>query len=207
MQNIPVYVVGNKADLCTNVLNSMRGGHHGLHHHSHSYHKPSTSGHHHTVHHGHTDHDLTPAFKDLANLVKKQWKCNYLECSAKYNWRLMPIFRDIIRLIDANQLKLMDKPDHRDDHHRDSIKFSLSSSIRTRTTITDTPILLTTTTTTTATTTTSSSSNINRSNYGRNIGGSTTGASATVSTAAASVDQLENLSSFNDNKTTSCVII
>ena len=92
MQNIPVWIVANKADLCMNVLATMRG-HRDHHHHHH---------HHHHVHlHHHSAHeDLTPAFKELANLVKKQWKCSYIECSAKYNWRVVPIFRDIIKTIE-----------------------------------------------------------------------------------------------------------
>lgn len=103
MQNIPVFVVGNKADLCQSVLDSMRSGHHLIHHpqryHHYGQHKHGFNSAHHTE-------DLTPAFKDLANLVKKQWKCSYIECSAKYNWRIVPIFRDILRLIEINQLKL-----------------------------------------------------------------------------------------------------
>lgn len=209
MSNIPVYVVGNKADLCTSVLNNMRSSH--SHHSSHSRYSlypltyprfsgltlssfssshhhsswlstrtqrnthfnsssaaqqqqtqnqqpnqqpnqqqtqqqqqtqsSSSSSHHHHHHHHHRLHfhhnhhhwdDLTPAFKELANLVKKQWKCNYLECSAKYNWRIVPIFRDILRLIEINQSKCLDHSANYIsgdlDYHRDSIKFSLTST-------------------------------------------------------------------------------
>lgn len=110
MQNIPVYVVGNKADLCTSVLNNMKGSHHSHHryHHYNRFHRPSH----------HTDHDITPAFKELANLVKKQWKCNYLECSAKYNWRLISIFKDILKIIENNQRSIEMSSTHREhDHH------------------------------------------------------------------------------------------
>ncbi|XP_074595629.1 ras-like protein family member 10B [Brevipalpus obovatus] len=127
MQNVPVYVVGNKADLCQSVLNSMKSGHHGHHHHHHHHHHQ----HYYSHRHGSGSEDLTPAFKDLANLVKKQWKCNYIECSAKYNWHIVPIFRDILRLIESNQSKLAPETfahqrerdyTHQPDHHRDSIK-------------------------------------------------------------------------------------
>ncbi|RWS16249.1 Ras-like protein 9 [Dinothrombium tinctorium] len=72
---------------------------------------------------------MTPAFKELASLVKKQWKCSYLECSAKYNWRVIPIFKDILRTIELNQFK-SESSHHRDrdhDSHRDSLKLSLGS--------------------------------------------------------------------------------
>jgi ras-like protein family member 10A len=122
MQNIPVYVVGNKADLCTSVLNNMRGSHH----HGHYHHHHTSQFHHHSSHH--TDHDITPAFKELASLVRKQWKCNYLECSAKYNWRLIPIFKDILKTIEANQRTLEMSSAHRDQEHHDSLKFSITTA-------------------------------------------------------------------------------
>lgn len=112
MQNIPVWIVGNKADLCMNVLATMRG--HRDHHH-----------HHHHVHlHHHSAHDdLTPAFKELANLVKKQWKCSYIECSAKYNWRVVPIFRDIIKTIDNTMISESSgrAEHHHSGHHRSEV--------------------------------------------------------------------------------------
>lgn len=163
MQNIPIYVVGNKADLCPSVLNSMRSGHHHHHHihyhhqahhhatptqpkasiiapsltsHSHpsnqAYHQPQPHKHHLTNHPSISEPDLSPAFKELANLVKKQWKCNYLECSVKYNWRVIPIFKEIMRLIELNQVKFENQHVHQqDEQHRDSIKVSASTSVST----------------------------------------------------------------------------
>ncbi len=120
MHNIPVWILGNKADLCMNVLNlkNLRG-HHRDHHAHHHYHL-----HHHSAH-----EDLSPAFKELANLIKKQWKCSYIECSAKYNWRVDPIFRDIIKTIEntlINDNSNHHYRDHTSGDPRDSIKISLS---------------------------------------------------------------------------------
>lgn len=117
MQNIPVYVIGNKIDLCGSVLSTIKGGHH----HSHR------TGHHHlhphNLPHRHHHDDLSPAFKELSSMVRKTWKCSYLECSAKYNWRIVPIFKDIIKSIEANQL-------HQIDHHRDSLRLPAPASDR-----------------------------------------------------------------------------
>lgn len=99
MQNIPVWIVGNKADLCMNVLATMRG--HRDHHHLQS-------------HHSLPYDNITPAFKELANLIKKHWKCSYLECSAKYNWRVSPIFRDILKSIETSL-----SHDTANQHHRE----------------------------------------------------------------------------------------
>lgn len=119
MQNIPVYVLGNKADLCSNVLSLIRSGPHSHHHHPHQLH----------THHHHHEHDLNPALKDLAQLVRKQWKASYLECSAKYNWRIVPVFKELFRNIELSQKALaeqsahhhkVDKSDH--EHHRESLK-------------------------------------------------------------------------------------
>ena len=96
MQNVPVWVVGNKADLCTNVLATMRS-------HWHDHHHQPTLMFHSSQHQTSSPYDdLMPAFKDLANLVRKQWKCCYLECSAKYNWRIVPIFREIIKSLESS---------------------------------------------------------------------------------------------------------
>ena len=121
MQNIPVWIVGNKADLCMNVLATMRG--HKDHHHHHHHHVHT----HYHVHHS-AHEDLTPAFKDLANLVKKQWKCSYMECSAKYNWRVVPIFRDLIKTIENTVISesSRDCREHSGADHSDQIKVTIS---------------------------------------------------------------------------------
>ncbi|XP_063218626.1 ras-like protein family member 10B [Bacillus rossius redtenbacheri] len=39
--------------------------------------------------------------REIANLVKKQWKCCYVECSAKYNWRVVTVFRELMKIVDG----------------------------------------------------------------------------------------------------------
>lgn len=38
--------------------------------------------------------------REVAMQVKKQWKCGYIECSAKYNWHIIMLFKEIMKLID-----------------------------------------------------------------------------------------------------------
>ncbi|KAI1302304.1 Ras-like protein family member 10B [Halotydeus destructor] len=128
MQNVPIFVVGNKADLCKGALGLLKGHQHHGHHHRHHHHHHH---HHHSHHHSHNhDHDLVPAFKDLAQMIRKQWKSFYCECSAKYNWRVVPVFKDLFRAIEASQLKQLSDQQaatgghhpNRKEEHRESLK-------------------------------------------------------------------------------------
>uniref|UniRef100_A0A6G1SLG6 E3 ubiquitin-protein ligase HUWE1 n=1 Tax=Aceria tosichella TaxID=561515 RepID=A0A6G1SLG6_9ACAR len=47
-------------------------------------------------------HDLNPILKDLAQLVRKHWKCNYIECSAASNWNIRPIISELTRALECN---------------------------------------------------------------------------------------------------------
>lgn len=38
--------------------------------------------------------------REVANIVKKQWKCGYVECSAKYNWHIVLLFKELMKAID-----------------------------------------------------------------------------------------------------------
>ncbi|RUS72050.1 hypothetical protein EGW08_020187 [Elysia chlorotica] len=38
--------------------------------------------------------------REVANMVKKQWKCGYIECSAKFNWHIMLLFKELMKSID-----------------------------------------------------------------------------------------------------------
>ena len=38
--------------------------------------------------------------REVANMVKKQWKCGYIECSAKYNWHIILLFKELMKTID-----------------------------------------------------------------------------------------------------------
>jgi len=35
-----------------------------------------------------------------ANVVRKQWKCSYVECSARFNWRVVALFRELMKAVD-----------------------------------------------------------------------------------------------------------
>nr|XP_002736016.1 PREDICTED: ras-like protein family member 10B-like [Saccoglossus kowalevskii] len=37
--------------------------------------------------------------RDMAHTVKKNWKSVYVECSAKYNWHVVSVFTDILKVI------------------------------------------------------------------------------------------------------------
>ena len=39
--------------------------------------------------------------REVANMVKKQWKCGYIECSAKYNWHIIMLFKELMKYIDC----------------------------------------------------------------------------------------------------------
>ncbi|RXM95352.1 Ras-like protein family member 10B [Acipenser ruthenus] len=38
-------------------------------------------------------------------LVKKTWKCGYIECSAKYNWHITLLFKELLASAVARRLK------------------------------------------------------------------------------------------------------
>uniref|UniRef100_A0A8D8ZTN9 Exocyst complex component 8 n=1 Tax=Cacopsylla melanoneura TaxID=428564 RepID=A0A8D8ZTN9_9HEMI len=40
--------------------------------------------------------------QNIINLVKKHWRCPYMECSAKYNYKLNLTFKDLMDTIEAN---------------------------------------------------------------------------------------------------------
>ncbi|XP_022253187.1 ras-like protein family member 10B [Limulus polyphemus] len=62
MQNVPVFVVGNKHDL-----------------------------------------SVSRDRREIASLVKKHWKCGYIECSARYNWHIVLLFKEIMKALDDVQ--------------------------------------------------------------------------------------------------------
>ncbi|GBP77175.1 Ras-like protein family member 10B [Eumeta japonica] len=82
MRNVPVLVVGNKQDLlCSNTLAA--GGLQQLAI------AESACG------------DIREKRRNIVNLVRKHWKCGYVECSAKYNWRVIAVFKELMEMIDA----------------------------------------------------------------------------------------------------------
>ncbi|KAF5280189.1 hypothetical protein FQA39_LY18106 [Lamprigera yunnana] len=81
MSNVPVLVVGNKEDLIATPEESTSGGKTAI-----------TSGH-------------DEKRRDIVNLVKKHWKCGYVECSAKYNWKVVGVFKELMNMIDNIEIR------------------------------------------------------------------------------------------------------
>ncbi|XP_017785119.1 PREDICTED: ras-like protein family member 10B [Nicrophorus vespilloides] len=77
MSNVPVLVVGNKQDLITE--------------------EPAGSS--------KTLGAAEEKRRDIVNLVKKHWKCGYVECSAKYNWKVIAAFKELINMIDSIEVR------------------------------------------------------------------------------------------------------
>ncbi|XP_046417879.1 ras-like protein family member 10B [Neodiprion pinetum] len=40
-------------------------------------------------------------YRDIVNLVRKHWRCGYVECSAKFNCRVVQVFRELMKGIQA----------------------------------------------------------------------------------------------------------
>jgi len=38
--------------------------------------------------------------RDICSMVRKQWKLSHFECSAKYNWRIVSLFKEVTRVCD-----------------------------------------------------------------------------------------------------------
>ncbi|KAL3857436.1 hypothetical protein ACJMK2_012107 [Sinanodonta woodiana] len=49
-------------------------------------------------------HDLSEergiSRREVASMVKKHWKCGYIECSAKCNWHVVLLFKELMKTID-----------------------------------------------------------------------------------------------------------
>ncbi|XP_041972181.1 ras-like protein family member 10B [Aricia agestis] len=83
MRNVPVLVVGNKQDLlCSNVPSG-------------------TTGLQQLAMAESACVDSREKRRNIVNLVRKHWKCGYVECSAKYNWRVIAVFKELMEMIDA----------------------------------------------------------------------------------------------------------
>lgn len=83
MSNVPVLVVGNKEDLIATPEEGTASGSS----------KPAiTSG-------------FEERRRDVVNLVKKHWKCGYVECSAKYNWKVVGVFKELMNMIDSIEIR------------------------------------------------------------------------------------------------------
>ncbi|XP_066591899.1 ras-like protein family member 10B [Prorops nasuta] len=40
-------------------------------------------------------------YRDIVNLVRKHWRCGYVECSARFNCRVVQVFRELMKNIQA----------------------------------------------------------------------------------------------------------
>ncbi|RZF37275.1 hypothetical protein LSTR_LSTR005607, partial [Laodelphax striatellus] len=52
----------------------------------------------------HNDCDTFETRKAIANLVRRHWMCGYVECSAKHNWRVVDVFKELMKMIDQAQM-------------------------------------------------------------------------------------------------------
>ncbi|XP_033123327.1 ras-like protein family member 10B [Anneissia japonica] len=43
--------------------------------------------------------------RHYSQVVRKSWKCGYLECSAKFNWRVVTLFSEVMRMITGTNSK------------------------------------------------------------------------------------------------------
>lgn len=77
ISNVPILIVGNKQDLILPEEGGATGGKLAI-----------TSGN-------------DERRREIVNTVKKIWKCGYVECSAKYNWKVVAVFKELINMIDS----------------------------------------------------------------------------------------------------------
>ncbi|KAI4455106.1 ras like family 10 member b-related [Holotrichia oblita] len=77
ISNVPILIVGNKQDLILPEEGTTSGGKLAI-----------TSGN-------------DERRREIVNTVKKIWKCGYVECSAKYNWKVVTVFKELINMIDS----------------------------------------------------------------------------------------------------------
>lgn len=112
MTNVPLLVVGNKQDLLLPAETSDVKGQLSL---------ATTSD---------------EKRRDIANLVKKHWKCGYVECSAKYNWKIVSVFKELMNMIDSIEVKeqspMLDNIQEALDRNKCMILWGLSKIISNR---------------------------------------------------------------------------
>lgn len=97
IRNVPLLVVGNKQDLLVTTNSSATN--------CQGNNSSCTTG------HLSSNTSTVPAIgfsnserdkrRDIMNLVKKHWKCGYVECSARYNWRVVAVFKELMKTIDV----------------------------------------------------------------------------------------------------------
>lgn len=93
IRNVPLLVVGNKQDLL--VPSSGCGIHSSMNSNIVMGTNPSTMA---AITSG---SGIAEKRRDIMNLVKKHWKCGYVECSARYNWHVVGVFKELMKAVDA----------------------------------------------------------------------------------------------------------
>lgn len=83
MHNVPVLIVANKYDLIAPSTSSSSAT-------SSSSSGPNSSSH----------SSESRERRDICSMVRKQWKLSHMECSAKNNWRIVALFKEVTRLCD-----------------------------------------------------------------------------------------------------------
>lgn len=43
--------------------------------------------------------------RDIQSVVKKHWKCGYIECSARYNWRVVAVFNELVQTVENTYIE------------------------------------------------------------------------------------------------------
>ncbi|XP_058810874.1 ras-related protein Ral-B [Phymastichus coffea] len=87
MRNVPVLVVGNKQDKLPPSGTGASGG------------SGSSGGGLPGTRH-----------RDIVNLVRKHWRCGYVECSARFNCRVVQVFRELMKSIAVLEGKTASSP-------------------------------------------------------------------------------------------------
>ena len=46
------------------------------------------------------------AVEDCKVHTESEWKCSYVECSARFNWRVVALFRELMKAVDQSRIRL-----------------------------------------------------------------------------------------------------
>lgn len=88
-RNVPLLVVGNKQDLL--LTPSVSGGNG----------SGNNSRMQMEIMAGPSDDGTGERRRNIMTVVKKHWKCRYVECSARHKWQVIAVFKELMTCIDA----------------------------------------------------------------------------------------------------------
>lgn len=88
MTNIPVIVAANKCDLLNTPSEATKT--------SSSSTAASTTANQTSA----SSKELANQRKEIVHVVKKVWCCSHIECSAKYNWNVVEVFKELAVMLD-----------------------------------------------------------------------------------------------------------